>query len=62
MRNSIMQSAPEEGEATPAANSALRGGAILSSAGFQLPEVVPVYQREYDLCSAQMPEEMADAI
>jgi hypothetical protein len=34
----------------------------LSCAGFQLPEAVRVYQREYDLRSAQMLEEMADAI
>jgi multidrug resistance protein MdtO len=30
--------------------------------GFELPEAVRVYQREYDLRSAQMLEEMADAI
>jgi hypothetical protein len=30
--------------------------------GFQLPEAVPVYQREYDLGSAPMLGEMADAI
>jgi hypothetical protein len=52
----------EEGEAIPADNWALRGGAIYSCAGFQLPEAVRVYQREYDLRSTQMLEEMADAI
>jgi hypothetical protein len=30
--------------------------------GFQLPEAVPVYQREYDLGSAPVLGEMADAI
>jgi hypothetical protein len=54
--------APEEGEATPATNSVLRGGAILSCADFQLPEAVRVYQRGYDLCSAQMLKEIANAI